>query len=611
MTNVEVLLTVGKLDASLALLTTQDHHVIEFPTMLLPDNVKAGSIVKLCVSQNLEEEMKQRKLFKDIQMKILEKYGTEKPKDPVLKIVNTTQTSCVLAWDPLSLGSARLKSLILYRQGIRSMVIPSPLKTTTTKISGLSVDTDYEFQLKLSTTSGQYWSEKIKMHTHKMTDMSGITVCLGSLDPLQNVSDEQIANSLQKIGARPMQKHTAIDTTHFVTNEVDNQDDPELSRAKSSNIPIVRPEWVRACEIERRIVGVRGFYLDADPGILKSYQFPKVTASKVKFADKAETLGDKNEEHTKQEEEIKEKQETESKQTDEVAAEATTNEAEDNAGQNGFETQESAPVEEIKLESTETVQIEANVPKEDLKPEEAKEETIEATSDNKQEVSAVVPDVKDELTEEVKPEEEKLEEEKLEEAKPEEEKPEDVKPEISEPVEQPQEAKLETSEPVEEPQEAKPEVGEPVEVPEAVEPVEVPDVSGPVEEPEVVNPEVSEPVEVPEAGEPIEEPEVAKPETSEPVEETNNAEVNAESSAETPVVQTEQSNQQESEPESKAEESKEISQEPESETAEATPSEAQDNVESSQPQPASNSKNTSGGSGSNKKNKKKNKNKKK
>ncbi|AQZ09562.1 CHS5 (YLR330W) [Zygosaccharomyces parabailii] len=289
MSDVEVLLTVGKLDASLALLTTQDHHVIEFPTMLLPDNVKAGSIVKLSVCQNLEEEKRQRKFFWETQMKILEKYGTDKPKAPVLKIVNVTQTSCVLAWDPLDLGSARLKSLILYRQGVRSMVIPSPLKTLTTKISGLSVDTDYEFQLKLSTTSGQYWSEKVKMHTHKMTDMSGITVCLGPLDPLQNVTGEQIAQSLLKIGARSMQKHAAIDTTHFVTNDVDNENDPELARAKNSNIPIVRPEWVRACETERRIVGVRGFYLDADPSILKDYQFPKASSVKAEEKDVSES----------------------------------------------------------------------------------------------------------------------------------------------------------------------------------------------------------------------------------------------------------------------------------------------------------------------------------
>ena len=27
------------------------------------------------------------------------------------------------------------------------------------------------------------------------------------------------------------------------------------------NIPIIRPEWLKACERERRIVGVRDFYV--------------------------------------------------------------------------------------------------------------------------------------------------------------------------------------------------------------------------------------------------------------------------------------------------------------------------------------------------------------
>lgn len=296
MSQVDFLLTVGKLDASLALLTTDDHHVIEFPTVLLPNDVKAGSIVKLSVSQTFEEEKKQRDLFREIQAKILEKYGTHKPSPPVLKVVNVTQTSCVLAWDPLQLGSASLKSLVLYRQGVRSTVIPCPLKTNTTKISGLSVDTDYEFELKLTTTSGQLWSQKVKTHTHKMTDMSGITACLGPLDPLLGISGAQVAQSLSQIGARPMQRKVAIDTTHFITNDVENDDDPELIKAKNSNIPIVRPEWVRASEMERRIVGVRGFYLDADPGILRSYPFPPTTDeakalfAKIKAGETTENL---------------------------------------------------------------------------------------------------------------------------------------------------------------------------------------------------------------------------------------------------------------------------------------------------------------------------------
>ncbi|CAI4618789.1 BPK_HP2_G0036230.mRNA.1.CDS.1 [Saccharomyces cerevisiae] len=293
MSSVDVLLTVGKLDASLALLTTQDHHVIEFPTVLLPENVKAGSIIKMQVSQNLEEEKKQRNHFKSIQAKILEKYGTHKPERPVLKIVNVTQTSCVLAWDPLKLGSAKLKSLILYRKGIRSMVIPNPFKVTTTKISGLSVDTPYEFQLKLITTSGTLWSEKVILRTHKMTDMSGITVCLGPLDPLKEISDLQISQCLSHIGARPLQRHVAIDTTHFVCNDLDNEEsNEELIRAKHNNIPIVRPEWVRACEVEKRIVGVRGFYLDADQSILKSYTFPPVNEEELSYSKENEPVAE-------------------------------------------------------------------------------------------------------------------------------------------------------------------------------------------------------------------------------------------------------------------------------------------------------------------------------
>ncbi|CAI4934510.1 AVN_HP_G0122020.mRNA.1.CDS.1 [Saccharomyces cerevisiae] len=293
MSSVDVLLTVGKLDASLALLTTQDHHVIEFPTVLLPENVKAGSIIKMQVSQNLEEEKKQRNHFKSIQAKILEKYGTHKPESPVLKIVNVTQTSCVLAWDPLKLGSAKLKSLILYRKGIRSMVIPNPFKVTTTKISGLSVDTPYEFQLKLITTSGTLWSEKVILRTHKMTDMSGITVCLGPLDPLKEISDLQISQCLSHIGARPLQRHVAIDTTHFVCNDLDNEEsNEELIRAKHNNIPIVRPEWVRACEVEKRIVGVRGFYLDADQSILKSYTFPPVNEEELSYSMENEPVAE-------------------------------------------------------------------------------------------------------------------------------------------------------------------------------------------------------------------------------------------------------------------------------------------------------------------------------
>ncbi|CUS21170.1 LAQU0S02e07536g1_1 [Lachancea quebecensis] len=275
MASVEVSLTVGRLDASLALLTTKNHHVIEFPTMLLPDNIKAGSIVKIQVAEDAELERQELEQFQTLQDEILEKYGRHSPQSPVLKVVNVTQTSGVLGWDPIELGSAQLKSLLLYKDGVRSLMIPNPFKTTATKISGLSVDSEYTFQLKLCTTSGDLWSEKIMLHTHKMTDMSGITACLGALDGIEGITREHIENSLKEIGAKPLQSQVTIDTTHFISNDKDS-DDEEYHKAQQSNVPIVRPEWVRACELERRIVGVRGFYLDADPNNLASYKFLKL-----------------------------------------------------------------------------------------------------------------------------------------------------------------------------------------------------------------------------------------------------------------------------------------------------------------------------------------------
>lgn len=60
---VEVALTVGKLDASLALLLTKDHHLIEFPTILLPDDISPGSIVRITCDRDLNREQEEKKEF--------------------------------------------------------------------------------------------------------------------------------------------------------------------------------------------------------------------------------------------------------------------------------------------------------------------------------------------------------------------------------------------------------------------------------------------------------------------------------------------------------------------------------------------------------------------
>ncbi|CAF9923323.1 MAG: Chitin synthase, class 5 [Alectoria fallacina] len=275
-------LTVGKVDAGVAVLLTEDKRLvscqwdsrpnlvsgaltdyrlnlqIEFPSILLPPSITSGSIVDITVSRNQSSELASQKSFASLQSSILSTYGLSSPKAPVLRCRNATQTSVVLEWDKIELATADLRSLSLYRNGARAGVIPQDKGIQATKVSGLAVDTEYTFHLVLRTSAGQYSSEKLVVKTHKMTDLSGITVTPGVLPaPLR----ESLGGAIERIGAK-VAENVRIDTTHFVCTEGRGR---EWEKAGEMNIPIVRPEWVEGCEREGRIVGVRGYYLNADP----------------------------------------------------------------------------------------------------------------------------------------------------------------------------------------------------------------------------------------------------------------------------------------------------------------------------------------------------------
>ncbi|KAF3926698.1 hypothetical protein ABW21_db0203649 [Orbilia brochopaga] len=256
-----VSLTVGKVDAGLAILLTKDKRLIEFPSVLLPPGVSSGSIIDIQVSRNNRAEDAARQAFETLQNEIYTLFGQRSPSKPVLRIRNATQTSVVLEWDPIDLATASLRSLSLYRNNSKAGNIPNPTTHHSTKISGLAVDTEYSFHLILRTSAGTYASEKVTTRTHKMTDLSGITICPGVMSPSEK---ERLKVVIERIGAKPLQDHVRIDTTHFVCTEGRGHG---WERAQEMNIPIVRPEWLEACEQEGRIVGVRNYYLGADPAI--------------------------------------------------------------------------------------------------------------------------------------------------------------------------------------------------------------------------------------------------------------------------------------------------------------------------------------------------------
>ncbi|KAI9786461.1 MAG: Chitin synthase, class 5 [Geoglossum umbratile] len=251
-------LTVGKVDAGVAVLLTQDKRLIEFPSILLPPNISSGSIVDIAVARNLASETASQSAFQSLQNSIFTTFGQRSPSPPVLRCRNATQTSVVLEWDPIQLATAELRSLSLYRNGSKAGSIPRPTEVQSTKISGLAVDTEYVFHLVLRTSAGTYASEKLAVKTHKMTDLSGITITPGVLPaPLR----DSLETAVERIGAKLIDT-VRIDTTHFVCIEGRGQ---MWEKAVEMNIPVVRPEWVEGCEREGRIVGVRGYYLNADP----------------------------------------------------------------------------------------------------------------------------------------------------------------------------------------------------------------------------------------------------------------------------------------------------------------------------------------------------------
>lgn len=226
--------------------------------MLLPNNISSGSIVDITVARNHAAESANATAFQSLQKRILNTYGVKPPSPPILRLRNATQTSLVLEWDPIDLATASLKSLSLYRNNSKAGSIPRPLETRSTKISGLAIHSEYTFHLVLRTTAGTYQSEKLTCRTHKMTDLSGITVTPGILDPARK---EALGATLDRIGGK-MIDSVRIDTTHFVCSE---RRGPLWEKAVEMNIPVVVPEWVDACESEGTIAGVRGYYLDADP----------------------------------------------------------------------------------------------------------------------------------------------------------------------------------------------------------------------------------------------------------------------------------------------------------------------------------------------------------
>ena len=178
------------------------------------------------------------------------------------QVRNVTQTSVTLEWPPIQLATAKLRSLDIYRNRQRLAAIPSPLSNTSTKLSGLQLDTEYTFQLVLRTTAGTFPSNVLHVRTHTITDTSGISVCFGNVQDSLLLENAKMA--LREMGAKWGNK-IQIDTTHFVcttpaatpqgasaSNNIVNGPGVEYQKALQLSIPVVQPQWILACHTDKK-----------------------------------------------------------------------------------------------------------------------------------------------------------------------------------------------------------------------------------------------------------------------------------------------------------------------------------------------------------------------
>ncbi|SAM07076.1 hypothetical protein [Absidia glauca] len=239
--------TVGKLDAGMAILLTEDHHLIEFPSLLLPNGVAAGSIVNISVSRNTPEEEQKMREFWDLENNILEKFGNALPETPKVRVKNLTQTSLILEWDPLVLHTAALRSLDIFKNNTK-LAQQVPGDANFIKLSGLDMDHEYEFHINIKTTAGQYESNRTIARTHKMDNLTGIRVAFGNFENPEPTLTE-MKQLLESMGAT-WTDEVNHETTHLLAQLPGSRN---YDTAVRYSIPVVKPDWLVQCDRNKKI----------------------------------------------------------------------------------------------------------------------------------------------------------------------------------------------------------------------------------------------------------------------------------------------------------------------------------------------------------------------
>jgi hypothetical protein len=114
---------------------------------------------------------------------------------------------------------------------------------------------DYQIWVVLRTSAGSFTSNKLFVRTHSIDNLTGLNPTFGQFSNPTEVGE--LIDILNNMGAT-FTEDLSSDNTHFICTIPKG---PKYERALELNIPIVSPEFLKACEAQRRVMPAHLFYM--------------------------------------------------------------------------------------------------------------------------------------------------------------------------------------------------------------------------------------------------------------------------------------------------------------------------------------------------------------
>jgi hypothetical protein len=237
-----------------AILLTENHHLIEFPSLLLPEGVENGSVINFHAVRNYSEESRVEREFWQLQDTILKEFGSFIPKSPLIKATRVKHTEISIEWEPLDLGRIEFHGIDVYKN-VNRMFNKIPPDSTCVKFTGLLTDQEYEFQIVFKTSAGELTSNRVKVRTLGLDNFSCLRVAFGVFDRVWLV--EELKQVILRLGAS-VAEEVDLETTHLVCESLAG---PMYKAALQANIPVVAPEWIDTCVKEKKVAPCGPYYV--------------------------------------------------------------------------------------------------------------------------------------------------------------------------------------------------------------------------------------------------------------------------------------------------------------------------------------------------------------